>query len=78
MGFLIVMFWMVTFLFLAIHFYALLECLFVTQRQKRHEEFEKMNFYKKIIYYPTVYPLLGLPLYLLFCWFIYKIFILSL
>lgn len=47
MGFLIVMLWMIIFLFLAAHFCALLECLFVNSRYQRYEKFKKMKFYKK-------------------------------
>ena len=49
MGFLIVMLWMIIFLFLAAHFCALLECLFVNSRYQRYEKFKKMKFYKKIV-----------------------------
>ena len=77
MGFLIVMLWMIIFLFLAAHFCALLECLFVNSRYQRYEKFKKMKFYKKIVYCPIVHPLPGLLFYIVFCYFIYKVFIFS-
>ena len=47
MGFLIVMLWMIIFLFLAAHFCALLECLFVNSRYQRYEKFKKNEILQK-------------------------------